>query len=136
VAGNWYNFFIVLVKSYLQLDIRNMIRYSLALIVPLSNIYVLRLVSFKHKKDYFAFLFGNLSMLFICLWQGNPNKIMLYATTLPFYFSMYLIVFADLPNILQRFSSRNRFIFAGSLGIYLIFCFILFLIGTPLGLYY
>jgi hypothetical protein len=136
VAGSWHNFFVVLIESFLKLDFRDMTRYSLALIVPLSNIYLLSLVSFKDKKDHFAFLFGNLVMLFICLWQGNPNKIMLYATTLPYYFSIYLVIFAQLPSVLQRFHPIKKIIFGCCFGAYLIFCLGVFLIGTPLGFYY
>src|SRR5205823_8757684 len=76
-------FFDHLARSFLySSDIRERIRYSTALIIPIVNLWIIGLTPLRRERDRYAMAAGNLTMLAIALYMGNPNKIIVYATTL------------------------------------------------------
>jgi hypothetical protein len=126
----WFSSFFV------DIDLRNQIRFSTAVLIPIVNLIVIGLVPLAEEHHRYALAAGNLSMLAISLLLGNPNKILLYSTTLPGYFVTHLALLVWLDNRPQQRDLLNR---ATLRALYLIYCVsmqIVFIIGTPLGWYY
>jgi hypothetical protein len=136
-AGNPINFFIELVNSFVYShDIRDEIRYSTALIIPLTTFWIIGKIPMMKDTHRYALAFGNLAMLIIALLFGNPNKIIVYSTTLPGYFSVYLIFFQFIFN---KDWLSNFFHRVVVLPLFILFCLIavfIYVVGTPLGWYY
>ncbi len=75
-------------------------------------------------------------MLAIAVYMGNPNKIIVYATTLPGYFIAH-ILFID--KLLTKASFSNSFYHFAVGAVYVIYCIamlVVYILGTPLGWYY
>jgi len=137
VAGSPTRFFIELVNSFIYTgDIRDQIRYSTALLIPIMNIWLIGKISFSDETHRYALAGGILALLVVALLQGNPNKIIVYVTTLPGYFSIYLVMSQYCLNKEWLSSSINKLVIA---PIYILFCIgmlFIYILGTPLGWYY
>lgn len=137
VAGNPTKFFLSLVNSFVNTgNLRDQIRYSSALLIPLLNIWFISIVPFSKETHRIAISVGNISMLFIAILFGNPNKIIVYTTTIPGYFYVYLMMFSNLLNINWIRKPLNKFVIA---PIFILFCasmLLIYVLGTPLGWYY
>lgn len=137
VAGNPINFFLSLVNSFKNTgDLRDQIRYSSALLIPLFNIWLIGMIPFSKESHRIAQFMGNIAMLSIALIFGNPNKIIVYTTTVPGYFSIYLLMINNFFNIKWMKKPINKYIV---IPIFTLFCLgmlIVYVFGTPLGWYY
>lgn len=137
IAGNFGNFFVELVRSFLRLGaIRDQIRYSTALLIPLVNIWVAGIVPLSRESHRYALAAGNLAMLVIALLEGNPNKIIVYTTTLPGHFPLYILVFQQLLVSSGFTKRRYKIATAVLLATYCLAMLLVYIIGTPLGWYY
>ncbi len=130
-------FFDNLVRSFLDSnDIRDRIRYLVALIIPIANLWIIGLIPLHHERDRYAMAAGNLTMLVIALYMGNPNKIIVYTTTLPGYFATH-ILFAE--KLLAKVNLSKKLFSCIAIVVYAIYCLLMLLVyilGTPLGWYY
>jgi hypothetical protein len=137
VAGDAWNFFRQLVISFiLSDDVREQIRYSTALIIPLVSIWTLGVIPFSNEIHRYAAAIGYLSMMIIALIYGNPNKIIVYVTTLPSHFVVHLLFIRELW---LRSISLQHPVYPATGMLYLIYCLAMlaiYVFGTPLGWYY
>ncbi len=137
VAGDARSFFDRLAQAFLYTgDPREQIRYATALLIPLVNLWILGLTPLARERDRFALAAGNLTMLALSLITGNPNKIIVYTTTLPGYFVVHLL-------FIQRLVTGQPFLpwplrIGGILGYtaYASAMLVVYILGTPLGWYY
>lgn len=137
VAGNPINFLVELANSFIYKDdIRDQIRYSTALIIPLVNIWFISRLSFPKEAHRYAITAGILSMLVIALMYGNPNKIIVYIITLPGYFSVYFMLIQSILDKQWRSNLVNRFLITPLFVIYCVFMLYVYIVGTPSGWYY
>jgi hypothetical protein len=106
-----------------------------ALVIPIVNFLVIGIVPVEKEGHRYALAAGNLAMFAISLYLGNPNKIIVYATTLPGHFSTHMLM---IELIISNVSKRNKkYIVIGVA--YLLYCvaaFIIFVIGTPIRWYH
>ena len=137
VAGDAASYFLELAKSFSYgVDLRDRVRYSTALIIPIVNLWVIASAPFSHNTHRYALTAGNLAMLALVFWQGNPNKVIVYTTTLPGYFATYVVFTHALMKIRTL---RNRFHYVGVYTVYfsyLVLMLTVYVFGTPLGWYY
>lgn len=137
VGGDIFFFFGSIADSFFRKnDVRNQIRYTAALLIPVINFILIGLTPMKDKSHKFAAAAGIATMLAIELYLGNPNKIIVYATTLPAYFAIHMIITHTIVNNIKKTPSFKS-ILAGAM--YLIYCLIMvlfFVFGTPLRWYH
>ena len=126
-----------LARSFLDgNDIQDQLRYSVALIIPIANLWMVGFIPMLRERDRNAIVAGNLAMLAIALFMGNPNKIIVYTTTLPGNFVMHILF---IEKLLTRGSFSNSFLRFGIAALYATYCIamlIFYMLGTPLGWYY
>lgn len=137
VAGDPTSFFLELARSYRHaLECRDRIRYSTALMIPLVNLWVIAFTPLPRDIHRYALAAGNLGMMGLALWQGNPNKMIVYSTTLPGYFAVH-IIFIQSRLCRTSLAKNGRNLLTNVLYVlYLIFMGIVYIIGTPCGWYY
>jgi len=136
-AGNATGFLNHFIRALLNSsNIREHILYSVALIIPLANIIIMGFISFPNVRDWYALIVGNLAMLAIALYMGNPNKIIVYTTTLPGYFIEHILL-AERLITKSGFSKPSvRLVIAFVYLTYCISMLVVYLVGTPMGWYY
>jgi len=136
-AGNVTGFLNHLIGAFLDSsDIREQLIYSIALIIPLANIVIMVLISLPNERDWYAILAGNIAILAIALYMGNPNKIIVYTTTLPGYFITHLLL---IEKLVTRTVFSKPFLRFGVAAVYIAYCIcmlLIYIVGTPLGWYY
>ena len=137
IGGNIFYFFGSLAQSFLTPNSpRDEIRYGMALAIPLANYLFIGLAPTPKNEHRFAAAAGNTAMLAIELLMGNPNKILVYTTTLPTYFPVHLILIGDIFNNFSHSKCLKSIV----IGIaYLAYCFlmvIIYVLGTPLRWYH
>lgn len=136
VAGNPLDYFLELARSWTNgVSLRDKFRYSTALLIPLVNLWIIALAPFSKNVHRYALAVGNLAMLILVLWQGNPNKVIVYSTTIPGYFSIFMISMMTLLRAKRPLSTQYLSI-SGSLFLYLVLMVLFYVFGTPLGWYY
>lgn len=130
-------FFDHLVRSFLDSNnFRDRIRYSVALIIPIANLWIIGLIPLHRERDRYAMAAGNLAMLVIALYMGNPNKIIVYETTLPGYFVAHILF---VEKLLTKASFSNTFVHFIIGAVFATYCaamLVVYILGTPLGWYY
>jgi hypothetical protein len=137
VPGNYGAFFLELVRSFLSpVDLRNIVRYSSAVIIPLANIWVAAIPQLSQERHRYSYAVGNLTMLGIALLEGNPNKIIVYSTTIPLHIPIFILAWSSICKNNSKGGSGRRIIEFTLLGIYCILSLLVYSIGTPLGWYY
>jgi hypothetical protein len=114
-------------------DLRNILRYSQAVLIPCVNFIIIGAISFNEERHRYAWAAANAAMLGICLYSGNPNKIIVYTTTLPYHFCMHSMAWAEIQW--KPFPS-----YRGMIGLlYLLYCMsllVFYSIGTALAWYF
>lgn len=136
-AGDALGFFEQWVSSFVERgDLRNQIRYTSAMIIPVVNFIILGVLSFSSAHHRYAMAAGNLAMLAITLYLGNPNKILVYTTTLPAHFVTHILFVMWLLN---KHGSQSRLLRAVAGILYLVYCggmLLVYAFGTPLRWYH
>ncbi len=136
-AGDPVSFFERLASAFLhEGDLRDQIRYSTALLIPLVNFFVLGIVPLSQERHRYAMAAGNLAMLGITIFLGNPNKVLVYTTTLPGYFVSHLLILRSLMTDAVFPTLISRVGIAISYGLYCIAMVVVFALGTPLMWYH
>jgi hypothetical protein len=136
VAGNPWLFFDYSARLLLYGgDFRDQIRYSTALIVPVVSLFVIGLVPWRRECHGYAVAAGVLAMLVIALAQGNPNKMIVYPTTIPGHLVVHLALTVAL--VFGGFHpTRNRIATALGYTAYCVAMLMVYVFGTGLGWYY
>lgn len=120
-------------------DYGDSLKYLTALAVPMIDIWILQLILLRSEAHRLSMLFCVLSVLIVAMIVNNPNKIIVYVTTIPSHFAIGLLF------IRQAFDLRDSAkwivkLVRVSAGIsYLMFCILMaifYIIGTPLVWYY
>lgn len=137
VAGDPWNFFRQLSISFLYSeDIREQIRYSTALIIPVVNLWIIGFIPLSHETHRYGMVAGNLAMLAIALYTGNPNKMLVYTTTLPCHFVAHILFIKELAVRVSDPNYRVYFLIGVFYVLYCIGMLVVYVLGTPLGWYY
>ena len=135
VAGDPASYFLEAVKSLSsELDLRNAIRYSTGLLIPIVNLFIIGATSFSCETHRYALAASNLSMLFLVLWQGNPNKVIVYSTTIPGYFAVFTLYIGY--QLCERKQTNRRVLWQFLLLLYISLMLAVYALGTPLGWYF
>ncbi len=120
-------------------DYSESLKFLTALAIPMIDIWVLQLIHLKSEAHRLSMLFSVLSVLIVAMIVNNPNKIIVYSTTIPSHFAIGLLFIQqtfDLSDSAGRIVKLVRV----SAGVsYLAFCALMaifFIIGTPLMWYY
>lgn len=141
VAGDFVKFFVTLIEKFLYSnDLRDQLRYSTALIIPIVSLILLLKIRCIAEVHRIAVAAGYLSVLAVSLYMGNPNKIIVYVTTLPGHFLTYIAaVVATMTSTIVKPSARNYFaqtMYLTMLMLYCIALIVFYILGTALGWYY
>jgi len=119
------------------------LKFVTALAIPLLDMWILLLVPLKSETHRVSILAGILAMVFVMFAINNPNKIIVYATTMPSHFAIGLLFLEQSfgkqanGNDLEKPLARLVRLSLGTS--YLAFCVLMglfFIIGTPLEWYY
>lgn len=136
-AGNLPNYFVEIANSFIYSDdVRNRVRYATSLIIPLVNFLVMGVAPFARERDRYALAAGNAAMLALILLLGNPNKAIVYTTTLPGYFAAFLLVFHGITTEIRQGNKLRSIIIGIPCAVYCTSMLIVYVYGTPLGWYY
>jgi hypothetical protein len=137
VAGDAWSFFDQLARSFLYgSSIRERVRYSSALVIPLASLWLIGYVRLSDESHRYAMAAGNIAMLAVALYMGNPNKIIVYVTTLPSHFATHVLV---LDRLGRSVSLTDHPLSVGPAAMYGGYCacmILLYVLGTPLAWYY
>lgn len=115
--------------------LRDLVRYSTALLIPVVSLVVLGVVPLADEGHRYALAAGNLTMLAIAIFMGNPNKILVYSTTLPGHFVAHLLLLRWFLVPSPRASYR-RIVGGAAYGLYCLLLVVDFVAGTPLAWYH
>lgn len=114
-------------------------KFITSLVIPIIDIILLLVVSFKDEIHRLSILMNILALLFMVFATNNPNKVIVYITTFPGHMSIGLIF---LETCFRKSQSRtllqNTLYRLGGVS-YVIFCIMMvlfFIIGTPFEWYY
>ena len=135
IGGNIFYFFGSLVDALTNTNIRDQVRYITALVIPLTNFFVIGFVPMEKEEHRFALAAGNLAMFAVSLYLGNPNKIIVYAVTLPSHFSTHMLMVSTLFDKMPKLN--KKYIVVGL--VYFLYCIatsVIFIVGTPLRWYH
>ena len=130
-AGDIGAFFKQFIGAFYEGDLRNMIRYSTSLIIPLANLIIIGLIPLSDESHRYAMAAGNLAMLAITLYLANPNKVIVYTTTLPGYFTAHLILLDSAITTAPAFTKLSRLGVVTLYGFYCLAMILVFVLGTP-----
>jgi len=123
-------------------DLGEILKFATAFVIPLVDLWLMLLVPFRSEVHRLASISSILAMLLIALVTNNPNKVIVYAITLPSHLAVSLLAMqAGFQNVFHPIGlSRSRyFILTLALLGYILFCVgmvVFFIIGTPLEWYY
>ena len=137
VAGTFPGFFDRLVRSFLyDGDFRDQIRYSVAIVVPIVSLVIFGFIPLADEQHRYALAAGVFAMMFVALIQGNPNKIIVYSTTLPGHFSAHLLAIVSIASKATFKSNFTRGVVALTYTTYCVGMLLVFIFGTPLRWYH
>lgn len=118
------------------------LKFITALTIPLVDMWLLLVIRLKNEAHRFSILMGIVAMVGITFFINNPNKIIVYATTLPGHFTIGLLflkqAFGKKANDLLEKPLEKIFRYLAG-AVYVAFCVsmvLFFIIGTPLEWYY
>jgi hypothetical protein len=135
--GNAWAFFQEMLSAFIYTgDIREMVRFTTALVIPVVNMVILGLAPFRRERDRYAMAVGNLAMLVIGLYMGNPNKIIVYSTTLPGHFAAHMMLIQSLATQLRVRPGVGSLSALALYGLYCAALLVVYVLGTPLAWYY
>ena len=128
-------------ESIVQGNIGEILKYTTAFLIPLVDLWLVLLAPFRSEKHRLASISGLIALLLISFATSNPNKIFVYAMTLPSHLLIGWVVlqlgFQSLSNQ-DSFSKRRNLLIRTAFWMYVLVSIgmtIFFVIGTPLGWY-
>ena len=122
-------------------NVGEILKYTTAFLVPLIDLWLVLLVPFRSEKHRLASISGLIMLLLISFATSNPNKIFVYAMTLPSHLLIGWFVLQSGFQLFQKKNSSSRnpsFLLKVAFSMYIltsIGMIIFFVVGTPLGWY-
>jgi hypothetical protein len=130
-----------MVESIALGNIGEILKYATAFLIPLIDLWLVLLVPFRNEKHRLAIISGLIMLLLISFATSNPNKIFVYAMTLPSHLLIgWVVLQLGFQSLLKQssFSKRYDFLAITALGVYVLVSIgmvVFFVVGTPLGWY-
>lgn len=130
-----------MIESIALGNIGEILKYATAFLIPLIDLWLVLLVPFRSEKHRLASISGLIMLLLISFATSNPNKIFVYAMTLPSHLLIGWVILQLGIQALQKQSSfsKGQFILViTTFWIYVLVSIgmiIFFIVGTPLGWY-
>jgi hypothetical protein len=119
-------------------DHGEILKYITALSIPIIDMLILLVIPFSKEQHRMAFFSGFFAILFVTFAINNPNKVIVYATTLPCHLIVGLLFIKQ--TLFENESKKIISIVKKLSGIsYICFGFVMivfYILGTPLGWYY
>ena len=115
--------------------LRDGMRFGSALVVPLASIWAIGAAKFSEERHRYAAASGVAAMFGLAVLQSNPNKLLVYATTLPAHFPVHLMAIQALVLNHGRMTVARvtgSFLYLGYCGLMIL----VYVYGTPSGWYY
>lgn len=122
-------------------DVGEILKYATAFLIPLIDLWLVLLVPFRSEKHRLASISGLIMLLIISFATSNPNKIFIYAMTLPSHLVIgWVILQSGFQSLLEQnsLSKRCDFLVITAFWMYVLVSIgmaIFFVIGTPFGWY-
>jgi hypothetical protein len=129
------------VETFALGNLGEILKHTTAFLVLLTDLWLVLLVPFRNEKHRLANISGLIMLLLISLATSNPNKIFIYAMTLPFHLLIGWVVLQSGFQSLRKQSSlskRHSFLVTIAFSMYALVSIgmvIFFVVGTPLGWY-
>jgi len=130
-----------MIESLIQGNIGEILKYTTAFLIPLVDLWLLILVPFRSEKHRLASISGVIMLLLISFVTSNPNKIFIYAMTLPSHLLIgWIVLQLGFQSYSEQgsFSKRYDYLVRVALWFYVLVSIgmtIFFIVGTPLGWY-
>lgn len=135
-SGNAVQMFQDLVRVFrYEYTLRDAIRFTSGLLVPLIDLWLLALLRFPRERDRLALSMGVIAMLGTEVLTGTPNKLIVYNFSTP---AGVVPSVLGLEMIVRR-GTRRDWKWSLVAGSYLIYCaamLVVYVVGTGLGWYY
>jgi hypothetical protein len=114
------------------------LKYITALSIPIIDMLILLVLPFNKEHHSMAFFSGFFAIMFIMFATNNPNKIIVYSTTLPCHLIVGLLfikqtLFENESKIILSIVKKLSGISYICFGLLMI---VFYILGTPLGWYY
>lgn len=123
-------------------NLGEILKFVTAFVIPLVDLWLALVTPFRDELHRLASISSILAMLLIALVTNNPNKMIVYAMTLPSHLAVNLLAmqvgFQNAFHSMGLSRSKRLILMLALLG-YLLFCIgmvAFFVIGTPLEWYY
>lgn len=122
-------------------NVGEILKYTTVFLVSLIDLWLVLLVPFRSEKHRLASISGLIMLLLISFATSNPNKIFVYAMTLPSHLLIGWFVLQSGFQSLQKqssFSKIHKFLVIAAFSVYILISIsmiIFFVVGTPLGWY-
>jgi hypothetical protein len=119
------------------------LKFLTAIVIPIVDMWILLGIPLRDESHRVAILFSLLAMFLLMLFTNNPNKIIVYATTVPGHFATGILFVKQtlsdswITGKLERPAEKMIRRLAGYF--YIFFCLLMgifFIFGTPLAWYY
>jgi len=130
-----------MVETVAQGNIGEILKYATAFLIPLIDLWLVLLVPFRSEKHRLASISGLIMLLLISFATSNPNKIFVYAMTLPSHLLVgWVILQSGFQSLLKQnsLSRGHNFLAITAFWVYVLVSIgmvIFFIVGTPLGWY-
>jgi hypothetical protein len=139
VAGDVVSYVRQIADSFIYTtDARDQLRYLVAVLVPTISLWFLLPLNQIPEVHRIAIAAGYVAVLVVALYMGNPNKIIVYVTTLPGHFISGLSLLSVLTT--PRYAPRQKLLIqAISLSLFMTYCTamsVFYILGTALAWYY
>ncbi len=122
-------------------NVGEILKYATAFLIPLTDLWLILLVPFRSEKHRIASISGLIMLLLISFATSNPNKIFVYAMTLPSHLLIGWFILQSGFQSLQKQNSLSKghnFLVITAFWVYVLISIgmvIFFVVGTPLGWY-
>ncbi|MCW1970242.1 MAG: hypothetical protein KIH69_019190 [Anaerolineae bacterium] len=121
-------------------DINLILKFSSVFSVCIFDLWLVALLPFKRDIDKLASIFSIFSLLIISFLINNPNKVIVYALTIPIHIPAYLAMISlIIRQLTSQISFKRKLAICGLGFLCFIFCvlhIIFFVAGTPLEWYF
>jgi|GEM_PF-4733859 len=122
-------------------NVGEILKYATAFLILLTDLWLVLLVPFRSEKDRLTSISGLIMLLLISFATSNPNKIFVYAMTLPSHLLIgWVILQSGFQSLLKQnsLSKSHNYLAITAFWVYILVSIgmvIFFVVGTPLGWY-
>ena len=115
------------------------LRYLVAIVVPLVDIWLLTVIPVRNEIHKLSLLAGFMTILLITILINNPNKVIVYSTTIPGHFLINILFFQFAFKKIDGKLTIKKILPLVLGVVYFIYCLLMmlfYILGTPLEWYY